>query len=1214
MSRAVLLLALAAAAIPLLGAPESAASHPAPVALVCRVEGEATLRPAPGAPSEPLALRRHLPPGAILTVAPRSTVTVVFFDGQRYALEAEARARVEAAGLRVEAGRARHLASVPEVVDLAPLLQGSSSRRRATAVRIRGTSRSEGAVSGLVPRDGAPVRRAALALSFTPLPEVEVYHLVVEDETGGAVFTKDVQAPRAQLPPGLLRPGTLYYWWVEPKVPPRPEMRGEAVFSTLDEKEERAREALASAAGRSADPDLALLLAEVDRALGLSEPAAKEESPGARPEPAAGVVVEEVARGSPGERAGLRPGDLILSWCRMAPAGDPPCLTPRSIDSPFDFADLEIEQIPRGGVRLTGRRSGDEVAWDLSPGSSRLEVRPVLSEELRELHRQGQGRAAAAPPPAAAERWRAAAAKAGGHRLAAWFLARAAKVPAEGKGWREADALYVEAIERAERGGGRQVAAHLLMDRGDDALGHGDPARAEESFRRAESILKEVKGESLARAAALNKLASVAMRYGEREEAEGLLRRSLVLREKLDPGGLLVASSLHSLGVLAMASGDEPAAEQDLKSALALYAVRAPDDPAAADTLSELAKPARRRGDLATAESYYRRALAIRQSASPESLPVASSFINLGVLAEERGQLSQAESYLRRAVAICRRLAPDGPLLPLALHNLGDALLVLGPRGLRQQGADLVCQAVELVERQPGRLSGTELARSLFGATIRGYYHDCLRARVYVGQPMEAFHILERGRARVFLEQLAERDLAPPLPPEIARQWKALNADYDQAQSQLGRLEPDRDGEEIERLRGRLRDLYVEKQELVAKIHSTSPRLAAVRYPQPLDLSAARRSLDPGTVLLAYSVGPKQTYLLVIQPTERRRHGLTAMRLPVGERALRTAVRTFRILLQDGSSDRRALTAQAQRLYDLLLRPAERQLTGASRLLISPDGPLHTLPFAALVHDGVFLAEWKPVHSVLSATVYAEIRRSRRPSRPLAESELVAFGDPVYTQPGEDRSAAPAATLEVLAAVRRGLSLAPLPSSRREVLGIASLFPRARTLLGAEATEEKAKAITPQARFLHFACHGLLDERFPLNSALALSIPEHPARGQDNGLLQAWEIFESLRLDADLVTLSACDSGLGKEMGGEGLIGLTRAFQYAGARSVLASLWSVADASTAELMRRFYGYLQQGKSKDEALRLAQVDLIHAPDKRFAHPFYWAAFQLHGDFQ
>jgi CHAT domain-containing protein len=166
--------------------------------------------------------------------------------------------------------------------------------------------------------------------------------------------------------------------------------------------------------------------------------------------------------------------------------------------------------------------------------------------------------------------------------------------------------------------------------------------------------------------------------------------------------------------------------------------------------------------------------------------------------------------------------------------------------------------------------------------------------------------------------------------------------------------------------------------------------------------------------------------------------------------------------------------------------------------------------------------------------------------------------------------------------------------------------------LGAEATEERAKAIGKDVRYLHFATHGLLDEQSPLSSALALTPPGDAAEGRDNGLLQAWEIFERVRLDADLVVLSACQTGLGKEMGGEGLVGLTRAFQYAGARSVLASLWSVADTSTADLMTKFYSFLRHGRSKDDALRRAQVALIKSAE--YSDPFYWAPFVLTGDWR
>jgi CHAT domain-containing protein len=254
--------------------------------------------------------------------------------------------------------------------------------------------------------------------------------------------------------------------------------------------------------------------------------------------------------------------------------------------------------------------------------------------------------------------------------------------------------------------------------------------------------------------------------------------------------------------------------------------------------------------------------------------------------------------------------------------------------------------------------------------------------------------------------------------------------------------------------------------------------------------------------------------------------------------------------------------------------------------------------------------EWRPIHTVASATVYAEVRKSRRESA--GPPTLVAFGDPRYPALAKDDSGR-IADAQVRSVVTRGFGLTPIPSTRDEVAAIAALYPStAIAYLGDQATEERAKSVGKGVRYLHFATHGLLDERFPLNSALAFTIPESPGEGQDNGLLQAWEVFDAVRVDADLVTLSACDTALGAEMGGEGLLGLTRAFQYAGARSVLASLWSVGDESTARLMERFYRYLGSGETKDRALRAAQLDLIRSADA--SAPFHWAAFQLVGDWK
>ena len=233
------------------------------------------------------------------------------------------------------------------------------------------------------------------------------------------------------------------------------------------------------------------------------------------------------------------------------------------------------------------------------------------------------------------------------------------------------------------------------------------------------------------------------------------------------------------------------------------------------------------------------------------------------------------------------------------------------------------------------------------------------------------------------------------------------------------------------------------------------------------------------------------------------------------------------------------------------------------------------------------------------------------------DPELLAFADPAGH--GDE------AHSDALA--RRSPDLGPLPFARREVESIARHYPDSSgSYFGDAASEARAKALSSGPRYIHFASHGVIDARFPLDSYLVLSPGVQNAETRENGLLQAWEVFEQMRIDAELVTLSACNTGIGAEGGGEGLIGLTRAFQYAGARSVLASLWPVADRSTSILMSDVYRELASGSETTEALRTAQLRMLGASrqgltgwfanlfgsaDPEYAHPYYWAAFQLSG---
>jgi len=1085
----------------------------------------------------------------------------------------------------------------------------------------------------------------------------------------------------------------------------------------------------------------------------------------AMPEAVRGVIVEEVAKGSPGEKAGVTSGDVILSWSRETAGGD--------VRSPFDLADVFVEQAPRGTVTLRGRRGSAAIAWTFSRGSWGIRAAPLLGGELATLYREGKERIAAGDLDAGTARWRnaAAAARAGGDRLtAAWFQVRLARAFAAVPRWPEADAAFGEAID-VVRPAAATAAAQIFREWGETFQRRSGWDEAAERYQKALAIDREAAPESLAAAASLTGLGTTAGRRGDLAGSAGWFMQSLALREKLAPGSSETAGSLRNLGVtagrrgdlataedyfrrsaaveetidpqspdlaalfnnlgnVANIRGDLALAEERYRRSLAIYQALSPDGEDVAQGLSNLGIVAMYRSDLATADDLLRRAFAIQEKLQPESLQIAATLNNLGTVAARRGELEAAEAFHHRALTLREKLAPGSPDVAESLGNLGavawsrgdlataaaalqGALAIHGklspgslymaldldliaevaidradwpaaeaalrqareiadkqapggllasdvafnfasmaakrsdfagaaaefrrslgirekvaPGSIRQasaqhalgealhraahpgEAAEALCAAADTLDRQRTVLGGSDEGKSSFSASFAGFYHDCLAARVELGQPEEAFHVLERGRARSFLALLAERDLHldADLPAGLAGELKSLEAGYGRAQAALGDPAHPHDEAETGRLTTELHELSGRREALADRIRHESPRFAALKYPEPLTLAAARAALDAGTVLLAYSVGEQETFLFAARAGAGD-GGLAVYRLPLGDKALREEIEAFRHLLQREGSDRAALAGRAAHLYDALLRPAEPLVSPAERLLVIADGPLQTLPFAALVRDGRYLVEWKPIHAALSATAYAEGLRQRRATRDPGPPLLAAFGDPSYPALAADRLGSP----EVRSSLRRGLELTPLPSTRREIESLAALYPQAQVYLGAAATEENAKAIAPHARLLHFACHGLLDERFPLSSALALSIPEQPKEGQDNGLLQAWEIFESMRLDADLVTLSACDSGLGKEMGGEGLIGLTRAFQYAGARSVLASLWSVSDVSTADLMQRFYSSLRQGKSKDEALRAAQIDLLRGPEAT-SHPFHWAAFQLSGDWR
>lgn len=715
---------------------------------------------------------------------------------------------------------------------------------------------------------------------------------------------------------------------------------------------------------------------------------------------------------------------------------------------------------------------------------------------------------------------------------------------------------------------GHPVLPEILSGLGAVQRSRGDLRAAGSYFDQALQLHSEAASESEEVAKALVSLGEIAGRLGDPGKARERLARALSLREKAGSGGILVAETLLAIGRLEAGPGGDPKA----------------------------------------AQGRFEQALRLAEVQVPEGLLVAEALLELGRIAEREGDLLGAEAFLRRSLALRSKISPGTSLEAEALAALGRVETV---RGAAEPGREHLCRAIDVLDRQRPRIGGLQENAAAFEAAFSATYQDCIEALWKGGRAAEAFHALERSRARAFGRLLSERHLRfAELDPKARSERGRLDREYDRLQESLAELSLSNDGPEVARILDALHEVRSRQAELTARQVRDVPRIAALQAAEPLDLNAARAALDSGTVLLAFAVGEEKTLLFAVNSGADARLGLAVFPLPVGRAALHRDIESFRSLILDTNSDPAEIRRRGESLYRALLGPAETLVHRARRLLISPDGPLHALPFAALVRQGKTLAERKPLHFAASATVYSALRRP--PASPPARraAALAAFGAPIYPPPGAELLA----DLRVRFATERGLALEPLPSSRQEVLALAALYPEAKTFLGADATEEKARAAAPEARIVHFAVHGLLDENMPLNSGLALTTPEHPVEGQENGLLQAWEIFESLRLDADLVTLSACDTALGKDAGGEGILGLTRAFQFAGARSVVASLWSVSDASTPELMRRLYTYLSAGKSKDEALRRAQVDLLRSGDPELAHPYHWAAFQLYGGWE
>lgn len=513
-------------------------------------------------------------------------------------------------------------------------------------------------------------------------------------------------------------------------------------------------------------------------------------------------------------------------------------------------------------------------------------------------------------------------------------------------------------------------------------------------------------------------------------------------------------------------------------------------------------------------------------------------------------------------------------------------------RGQVRNADRLYSRAEDLSQGLLISLPSREVESSLIATLSNVYLGHFRLAALRLKNVSEAFEILESARGRAMADQLRS---GKPIERPRNQETEAAQKEIRQLQIQLLHSTLPRER------RGLLERLFRADQMLGPEGESETPmQKAALRGP-PVDLRDIQRSLTAREAILEYVLDTPQSFCLYIT---RDRAAVTT--LPAGRDQIDKLVVAYRQQVLTRTNDNPA----SHELYSALLKPLPVWALKPT-LIVVPDGRLNLIPFDALMDNkGRYVLAAHVVSYAPSATVLSLIENNRRKNP--APILFLGLGG-VQCQPTN----APESLTSVSQSTTTlsdpfGLKAHPLPdlpNSADEVKSAGKVFGSASVLLlGPEASEAAFKT-EPLNRFLiiHIAAHGIANPRYPDRAALVLGLD--PAR-RDDGLLQTREIRE-LHLDADLVTLSACDTGIGRLDGEEGIENIERAFLYAGAKSVLASLWAASDVYTTGLMDRFYRNLQAGQDEGKALRHAKLDLL----KKFkgqAVPFYWAGFTLVGD--
>jgi len=609
-------------------------------------------------------------------------------------------------------------------------------------------------------------------------------------------------------------------------------------------------------------------------------------------------------------------------------------------------------------------------------------------------------------------------------------------------------------------------------------------------------------------------------------------------------------------------------------------------------------------GENAKSLDYLKRALE-KAEAAQDTEEMSIILNNIGIVNSRIGNYEESTRYYQRVIDLASKIKTDKVLWE-AYFEIANAY-----RNQNQLPAALenYRRSISVIENIRSSISLEELKATYLGTDkrINAYYNlIALFIRLFQENHQlrylaEAYRYLERAKARAFLDsiEVSKLDLTEGISQQLLNRETDLMNDISQLHTRL--LIPQLSPEQRDGINSDLEEREERLESLRREIREVSPAYANIRYPKTLTLQEAQSGLiDDETVCFAYLLAKENSYGFAIT-----RKDIQVFPLP-DRKEVQELVQAYLMAITDVTNQDFHL---GRKLYDVLIQPGLPHKV--KRLIIVPDDVLYFLPFETLLSSdkgrGWLIKDYAIAYAP-SLSSLRELIERRKMNGHRAKKDILALGDPSFGANETDPEASAGDPLQDNG-TQAGSRFSRLKYSGLEIEKIAALFkPAKRDILERNlASEENFKSqILTDFRIIHFATHAFIDDQRPARSAIVLALDQDP---REDGFLQMREIF-NLKMQADLVVLSACQTGLGQLIRGEGIEGLSRAFFYAGASSVLLSLWAVNDQASYQLLERFYVHLRSANSVTDSLRQAKLEMINS--EVLAHPYYWAGFIVSGN--